>query len=769
MFQKGKELPIFVTSVSKVGSVCWVWAQTDFESFADVEELMENVEPGDSTRFTPVSISKLAVGSVVLAKYTEDGNWYRAQVKSIQKASSECRVFFMDYGNEETVSVSDMVYGPKEYFEAPPLADKFILGGLKAQDGSAFSPSETGALHEHLTNLDTVACVLHQGASGVPPTLQLFFEKFDRTPMTDILFESGCGTSYQNDHINFRHIRHGMLPPGHSHNVYVSYMESPVNFWLQLASQEDVLFNLDAELQDIIPNLSPLPPAEIQCGQTCIAKYEECDIYYRGVVSSLDNQNQVANVTFIDYGNSVEIAFSEVLRLPEKFSSLPAQAVQCSLKGSAVNSTDMDKLIESENVYARVLKVLDSGLHIVHVSNESADASTEKSPSQTMPVVTSYVHLQLSVEAPVDVCISHVEETGQFYCQLLERANGLDRLMCDIKDSTLSPLKGAIKEGTCCLARSPRDGVTYRAQILSGTVAGPHVHYVDFGVRETVPAPNLYYLPADFSEIPVYAVCCTLAESSHLTNQRVLSLLNKYDSKQPLVAKVLHKTPKSHEVALYDTSESDEPLVHIVNRDICPADQSSHRTTSHQVAEASPSSLQSPNIALGQPTGVIGCVILKPPTVFFAQFANYPVEDLERLGEKLHDFYTKNDVPRLSSCSAGDLCVSQYSEDGAYYRARVKDCRGDLALVTFVDYGNQEKKKISELKILAPQFCDIPVAGALFDIGKYHEVNSPEQFGEVLVDQELTVLCTELDSGTHRYISKLPNVDNNAAILRVAR
>jgi len=52
---------------------------------------------------------KVGRGETYCAKFSEDGSWYRALVLSRDKEHKRCTVLFVDYGNVETLSFSDLI------------------------------------------------------------------------------------------------------------------------------------------------------------------------------------------------------------------------------------------------------------------------------------------------------------------------------------------------------------------------------------------------------------------------------------------------------------------------------------------------------------------------------------------------------------------------------------------------------------------------------------------------------------------------------------
>ena len=47
-------------------------------------------------------------GDLVSAKFSEDGQWYRAKVRKSSAVKKEAQVTFIDYGNQDTVGFKDI-------------------------------------------------------------------------------------------------------------------------------------------------------------------------------------------------------------------------------------------------------------------------------------------------------------------------------------------------------------------------------------------------------------------------------------------------------------------------------------------------------------------------------------------------------------------------------------------------------------------------------------------------------------------------------------
>ncbi|AEO65192.1 ddb448c5-78f0-4ee8-9cb6-efeb2ce2b06c [Thermothielavioides terrestris] len=82
---------------------------------------------------------------------------------------------------------------------------------------------------------------------------------------------------------------------------------------------------------------------------------------------------------------------------------------------------------------------------------------------------------------------------------------------------------------------------------------------------------------------------------------------------------------------------------------------------------------------------------------------------LEALMEQFRQFHLNptNSAPLKEAPKAGDYVAAQFSEDGEWYRARIRsnDRAAKVAEVVYIDYGNSEKQPWSKLRPLTqPQF-----------------------------------------------------------------
>ncbi|KAK0158458.1 hypothetical protein PV328_009458 [Microctonus aethiopoides] len=114
-----------------------------------------------------------------------------------------------------------------------------------------------------------------------------------------------------------------------------------------------------------------------------------------------------------------------------------------------------------------------------------------------------------------------------------------------------------------------------------------------------------------------------------------------------------------------------------------------------------------PNITLG---AVKHCeiVYVTSPTEFYVQLCP-DNEELDTVMTKIAEIYaTGGTVLSESDAKTGNGCIAQYSEDSTWYRAVIQSVESTGAIVRFIDYGNTELVTFDKIKILQEEFTKLP-------------------------------------------------------------
>jgi len=124
--------------------------------------------------------------------------------------------------------------------------------------------------------------------------------------------------------------------------VYISAVENPTHFWLQLVSPKSV--DLDHLVEEMTEYYSQEENRELhrltsipEVGQILAAKFSNDNKWYRTelvqVIRNYENPERVLDVFYVDYGDSDYKKLDEVLTLRTDFLSLRFQAIECMMKG----------------------------------------------------------------------------------------------------------------------------------------------------------------------------------------------------------------------------------------------------------------------------------------------------------------------------------------------------------------------------------------------------------------------------------------------------
>jgi tudor domain-containing protein 1/4/6/7 len=134
-------------TVTYISSPYYFYVQEVSNEFVEFEQTFQKFY---TSHMNTLSVKHPKVGQICVAKYSEDQNWYRAIIKEVNRDLKTVRVFFVDYGNEDVLSMSssndnstpclcDVADDFKKY---PMQAMKCSLIGIGPISGSKISPTE---------------------------------------------------------------------------------------------------------------------------------------------------------------------------------------------------------------------------------------------------------------------------------------------------------------------------------------------------------------------------------------------------------------------------------------------------------------------------------------------------------------------------------------------------------------------------------------------------------------------------------------------------
>lgn len=275
-----------------------------------LQEMMDDINrrPHSSLAEPPM------IGTVCLGRMSGDRIICRAIVMNL--SGSQCKLFFVDFGDTEMVSYYDIFDIPEEFVKPNVFAMRFCLSGVKKLQKSphlieAFKQLVNGKVL-------TLRVVAPEG----PPLIQYGELFLDNKNVLDLL------TVNMKDNLQFKWI--DMLPLGSRQSVLVSYVDSCIKFYVQLSDKIDELNAVMAAVKTHCENSSS--PGELAVGSVCCARFPDDDNWYRAMVRGSRGKKVV--VAYVDYGNEQEVDVNDLRTITPDLIKLPAQALKCALKVS---------------------------------------------------------------------------------------------------------------------------------------------------------------------------------------------------------------------------------------------------------------------------------------------------------------------------------------------------------------------------------------------------------------------------------------------------
>ena len=516
-------------------SCFWLQFSSNEDTLSSIQENLEMLYFDNPDKFCPL-VDPLP-GATCCAKFSQDGRWYRGIVKS--KHPNGLYILFVDYGNSEVVSVSDVRAIKPELQAWEMQAICCCLHSCHPVQGSKeWDESAIGIFGELVNDKPLCAHVISDFQDGACHVKLMDGD----SDVCDQLIQ--CGVAERDmvladNKVSGPYISPVKLSVGQNLSVYIAFIDSPSNFYCQLSSEYDKLESLMAEIADFYNenNLAPL----LEEGAYCVAQYSSNFAWYRAQIVSIRQEGILVN--FIDYGNSEEVIADNILALGSHFATLPSQAISCSMvedEGYPFSPAVLDKFIEydlNQNFSITVTSVTADGRCVVQLFDEDGNSVNDsllnsqvmnQSAKQvaipppivdTTPAIKSYQPLQYNIGNVVDVYICHIESPTIFFCQPLELAAELDDMMTEIGSYMASESSQQLPQenfcsGMVCLGQYTENDEWYRA-IIEEVISGSNalVNFIDYGNKEVMSSDRIAVLPPQFAKLPIQAFQCSVLNS----------------------------------------------------------------------------------------------------------------------------------------------------------------------------------------------------------------------------------------------------------------
>ncbi|XP_071116873.1 uncharacterized protein [Haliotis cracherodii] len=679
-----------------------------------------------------LSLQTASAGMLCAARFSEDLQWYRGVIETVDR--DEMEVYFIDYGNTERIPLSSVKDLKPVFRSEPAQAIKCMLSNLKSST-QAWSDA-SAEMFESLT-LDKHLLAVPDGRTvdgRVPVRLKDPVESFD---IAEKMAEASHGTLIKSNIPRVPvHIAKQLTFPRpditltSQAEVFVSWVENPGLFWVQLSSSQTQLDNLVEKVQEIY-SAEATPVRSILPGMAVVTQYCEDDAWYRALVTTM--RGKKVDVLFVDFGNSDTVNADTLKEVSPHITNVPVQAIQCSLNGvrplaSSPAWTDNTKNVleditkdgavctfmsQQNGSYTVKLEVKgqDVGAEIVSagVAQQVKESTSEskKSPAAMMksPAVMKSSAAMMKFPNTVSVrvgqtetgFVSHIDSLDSFWFQLSNMMPQLDHLM--------EELEGFYNQGNAIQLPSPQPSMAgvakysedlswYRAQVQHVDKSGVNVFFVDYGNSELAIPSNVCAIGSQFLTLPTQAIHCKLALTSGASAEMIDTFHDLVTEKevQLTVAAV------DRDAHVVDVALSGQSITETMKK-MFPALQDSPPKSARPSASRR-LDYPAPHRPAGKTQQVFVC-LTESPGQFYVHLSHID-GDLQGLMEKLTGIYGDGAGTLLDEPQCGQPCCARYSEDGQWYRGRVTSSQGNNVTVHFVDYGNSDVIKGEDIKILSP-------------------------------------------------------------------
>ncbi|CAG4962766.1 unnamed protein product [Colias eurytheme] len=629
---------------------------TDTDKIAALlDELYKFYEEG-----TPEPLESFDADALCVAK-SSDGNWYRATI--ISSTETDAKVQFTDYGNNETIEQGSIKKMDPKFYEPCSLALVASLGLVALNDDALTKLQEWTTDKEVQVTLafGTDGWLANLQLDGVDLSIKLVNEKL-ATPQ--VASEEPVEEAKEEIPVE----EPISLPDGCT-QVYISHIDSPGHFWLQMADKVDKIEEIQAELQ---ANVDSYPNIETrEMGTLCVAKYSADDLWYRAEI--LDSDSDITTVRFIDYGNT-DVLDNEpglIKVIPDNLKNIERYAIKSSVNAvptgtgqwSEPASDYFTQLVGDISVPVDALIVLKDVTTYVDIYVHGQNI-TDK--------LVSEGHATKSEETEcgdLPSCFaSHVNSPSEFWIQLESVAPELQAMEAAMVDAENFPPLVDKEEGVLCAAKYPEDGAWYRAQVIVDGSEGTEVLFMDYGNASI--ANELRSLPDDLKTKPALSRKCALQKPRDIKSwsRRSEIKFNELAAEGATIFNVQFIASGDISIVeLYLEGKSvTEELV-----GLCEEQPASERPT-----------------PVGQDLHTSGKICyVDSLNEFYVQLDDSEA-DLDKVTDNLSN---SADFEPIAKLKVGSLCAAFWAEDEQWYRAKILEFCDVGNHVQFIDYGNKAK------------------------------------------------------------------------------
>ena len=710
-------------------------------------ELMQELSQYFADKHQSVSPSMCKEGILVLFDYL--GEVTRGVVTKLDSSKAEVAVLAIDYGNTETVKVSDLFLMPRFALGFPMQCRTLALHGLPV----SMDASTKVSLNKHLKSITQekiFECSVKSEANGV---CSVVMAMEDATESVNDMIRSQYERLKELKEVKvpkrimLQYIPLQPYPTEPEFDVIVTEVRSPSCFFAQILTKDRSNINALSQLFNRLQELksdTELVDFSPVANEACLAFFIQDQTWSRAAVERI-NPDGTVRVSFIDYGNVEDVDSCYIRPMTNEFSLLPRQARKFCVSGVQSSSTTgewsdeacslfKDMLLNESICHASCVSVdgdkcciklyLPSSNSYPHklLLNKghaiAADSCKQKDVDETLPFTLQSPNIQATGD--YRVIPVHFESPHEFYVQVAnaEKIQQVFEFDALIQRLPVVQYDKPVPEDSCCALFS--DDVWYRAKVLSVEERECSLYFYDYGNKATLPIKSLRKMPEEMKSLEAQAVRTKLdniAPIGGTWTDKAKDFMDSSLSFKPCVLNV-SKVENGLVIGRLTVEENGVDVAtllieaHLAKLLSSMKSISSQRGVAESIKEDSSFDLDlstrpvtQANVArkvftlrtekLAAPsTQRVIPVHFESPHEFYVQVANaekiQQVFEFDALLRSLPVVQYDNPIPE-------DSCCALFSDD-VWYRAKVISVKGTECCVYFYDYGNKATLPIKNLR-----------------------------------------------------------------------
>lgn len=677
-------------------------------------------------------------------------------------------VFFLDYGNSEEVSCSQLMPLTPEFSSLPTQA---IPCALFVDVGAGVTWTSTAVNIITSYTADKEVMVTPTGKmEGNSPLVRIAIGRQD---LGEELMKEGVA-KLQHSVVKDSRRRQIAVPfpvlrPGSIHKCIVLEWKSEQSFSCQFSDSVSDLETLSNNIYSLYSSAGAPPKvASAQPGDFACCRFTEDDSWYRARVMSKCGSNVGSfEVLYLDYGNREMLHVSRMRELVDQICQLPAQSIECfaAMVPRGVTPSDKElsvKILQQTGERSYSVEIVQQGSENKNVLPGFGDQGE---------VVLSFAVDNIEVNSFIDVQVTHVVSPNLFYCIDPQATKKLEDLLKQLTEvvSSLHPCSSPTV-GQACVAMFSQDDSPYRAQIMSvdHSQLSAKVYFVDYGNSDVVPFSRIYSLPDKFqSTFPCQAIpCCLDCTPSDGWTEAATAAFEDFVLEEVFVAEIRGKKQMQGEsIVVVELLDGDV----LVRKRFEGALSVSAEHSGKADSSAALSLLPYPPLDIDacMPFQAVVTHIVNPSS-FYVQPSSVE-ETLVGINECIDALLMggkTSEIP-VRDLREGASCLAKYSVDQQWYRGVIEGRSTQKWKVHFVDFGNSEEiDSQSDLTHLPPELLASPVLaihcglqGIVPSLGsKGWSRHTVSAFKEILLDKEVSITITNTTKNAHHLV--LLRMDN---------